>query len=76
MENESNIPCAYCGELVPEGSTRFCTRSCMNKLYYRENKDKWQRLHAQRRRQWTRSQNGKRLGISLYRWMRLPRFFK
>lgn len=73
--------CEWCEDyLDPEWSephARFCSRKCLNAEWYSRHKPYHQKKYAKEKRDWERSQVGKRAGVSWrHWWIYVPDFFK
>lgn len=74
----SGKPCLLCGEVMsPEWARpdqKYCDRSCKDAFWY---KTKYKAVKAARyqmlKREWERSDNGKRSEVSFSLWLRLPK---
>lgn len=78
MEKNLNS-CVFCGETVPPGSWKFCSRKHMNADYYRRNKNDPNSAWAKQRRKnlaaWKKS-GAKGAGIGYWEWLFSPKEFK
>jgi len=70
-------PCIWCDGPMntewAEPNQKFCSRRCRNAEWYVRHKDYHRKLYAEHQRQWERSQSGRRGGVSIHQWLKLPR---
>lgn len=69
--------CPICDEpLDPEWARSnrvYCSQKCKNRANYINHlKPQHQARYARLKKQWERSPNGKRLGVPIRHWLRLP----
>lgn len=72
--------CKFCGEyLDPEWAVTnqvYCDRKCCNADYYIHHKKLHQELYREHKREWEKSSTGKKAGVTIYDWIKLPQEFK
>lgn len=73
--------CGYCETLLDpawaRANQKYCDASCQASYWYRKKyKTFYNERYAREKREWTRSPNGKRAGIKLYEWRKLPKDWK
>lgn len=69
--------CLYCGELIglnwARGNRKYCNESCRSSFYYYNKYKKGMDERYQiKKRQWERSPNGKKAGVPIREWLKLP----
>lgn len=75
---DTERPCLYCGlTLSPEWARKdqkFCNRNCRASFwYYAKYKKHYDERYKQQKREWEQSPSGKRAGVALRVWRRLPK---
>ena len=70
--------CLYCNEVISRtwarGNRKYCTDSCKASFwYYKKYKAFYDERYKRQKREWAASDNGKRAGVSLSEWRKLPR---
>lgn len=70
--------CAFCGLVLDPETNRkdqkYCNASCKAKFWYREkNKKFYDDRYQKFKKEWEKSPNGKRAGISIREWLKLPK---
>ncbi len=69
--------CLYCNQALLEEWARidqkYCSESCKMKFWYRKKyKNFYDARYQKLKRQWERSQVGKRAGVPIREWLKLP----
>lgn len=69
--------CLYCTEVIglnwARGNRKYCDESCRASFYYQTKYKKGMaEKYQQKKRQWERSPNGKRAGVPIREWIKLP----
>lgn len=59
-----------------EPNQKYCTDKCRNRFWYLHNKEFHRKLYKQRQKEWARSPTGKRAGVSIRNWLKLPEDFR
>lgn len=73
--------CLYCNEALSDewarSDQKYCSESCKMKYWYRAKYKKFYDSRYQKfKRQWERSPNGKRAGVPIRVWLKLPEDWK
>jgi hypothetical protein len=70
--------CLYCNSPIDlnwaRGNRKYCQESCRRSYhYYNKLKKKMADKYQIKKRAWEKSPNGKRAGVSIRQWLRLPK---
>lgn len=70
--------CLHCNTLMEKdwasSNKKYCDASCMASFFYRlKYKAFYDERYKRQKREWEKSENGKRAGLKLYQWRKLPK---